>query len=227
MQRLVVIVPVLNEGARVATLLRSLAAARAQGAQLIVVDGGSTDGTVRVAQPWCDRVIHGERGRGAQLAAGISASQRPFIWLLHADSALPNDAAAAVVATLARGTAIWGRFDIALSGNDARLRVIASLMNLRTRLTGIVTGDHGVFLRRELLLVVGGMPAYPLMEDIELAKRLRRVAWPIALSATITTSSRRWLQQGICRTVLGMWWLRLRYFVGASPADLARKYYGE
>lgn len=227
MNRLVVIVPVLNEAARVVALLERLAPARAVGAQLIVVDGGSSDDTVQVAQPFCDRVIISERGRGAQLAAGIGASQRPFIWLLHADSALPINAAALVVATLARGSGTWGRFDIALSGNDVRLRLIAAMMNLRTRLTGIVTGDHGVFLRRELLLTVGGMPAYPLMEDIELAKRLRRVAWPVALSATITTSSRRWLQRGICRTVLGMWWLRLRYFVGASPADLARAYYGE
>ena len=225
-QRLSIIIPVLNEGARIAGLLASLAPARALGAEVIVVDGGSTDDTVRVAAPLCDCLLSAAPGRGGQLAAGITATTRPFLWLLHADSQVPEAAAGLVVATLARAADTWGRFDIALSGGDARLRVVAALMNLRTRVTGIVTGDHGVFVHRELLEAAGGMPAQPLREDIEVSRRLRACAWPVALRARIVTSSRRWEQHGIGRTVATMWWLRLRYLVGATPADLARAYYG-
>ena len=228
MHRLVVVVPALNEAAILHRLLSQLAAARARGAEVIVVDGGSTDETVRVATPLCDRVVTSTPGRGAQLEAGIAASKRAFVWLLHADSLLPSGAAEAVVAALSQRPNRWGRFDIALSESraDARLRVVAAMMNLRTRATGIVTGDHGVFLERELLTAAGGMPPQPLMEDIELSKRLRALAWPIALRTPIVTSSRRWREHGVWRTVITMWWFRLRYFFGAKPVDLARAYYG-
>ena len=227
MHRLTVVIPVLNEAMRIAALLEALAPARAQGAEVLLVDGGSTDDTARIAAPWCDAVLTGAVGRGAQLAAGVAASHRPFVWLVHADSQLPAGAAQLVVAALARAPHVWGRFDIALTGADPRLRIIAALMNLRTRITGIVTGDHGVFVRRELLDAAGGIPVQPLMEDIELSKRLRGFAWPVALRARIVTSSRRWQERGVWRTVAAMWWLRLRYFVGAAPADLARAYYGK
>lgn len=232
-QRLQIVIPTRNEALRIAALLEVLQPARARGACVVVVDGGSTDDTVARAQPLADLVLTSEPGRGRQLAAGIAAMvgtdmghrERPFLWLLHADSRIDLRHPQAVVDALAAG-ATWGRFDIAIDGGPWMLRVVAALMNLRTRLSGIVTGDHGLFCRRDALARAGGFPAQPLMEDLEVSRRLRRLAWPRAIGPVLGTSGRRWERRGVLRTILSMWRFRLRYFLGASPEQLAREYYG-
>jgi rSAM/selenodomain-associated transferase 2 len=224
-QRLQVVIPTLDEASRIAGLLAVLQPARAAGAQVVVVDGGSRDGTLAAAATAADVVLTSPPGRGLQLAAGIAAGDRPFLWLLHADSRIDGRHAPAVVAALAAGAA-WGRFDIRIDGTSPLLRMVGAMMNLRTRSTGIVTGDHGIFCRRDLLAAVGGFPPQPLMEDIEVSSRLRVRAWPRAIGPAIGTSGRRWERHGALRTVLSMWRFRLRYFLGASPEVLAREYYG-
>lgn len=235
--QLLIVLPTLNEGARIVALLSKLQAARIAGAQVVLVDGGSRDDTCAQAFGLVDDLTTSPPGRGEQIALGIARSMREYIWMLHADSTITEQHYAAVLAAFERG-AVWGRFDIAIeqdpsSGRSAgwlragALRCIAFMMNLRTRLTGIVTGDHGIFCRRSALQRVGGFPRQPLMEDIEVSRRLRTVAWPSALPIALGTSGRRWEKRGVLSTVLLMWTYRLRYFFGAAPASLARDYYGE
>lgn len=223
--RLCVIVPALNEAAGIDALLDDLAAARRQGARVLVVDGGSHDGTPEAAGARGADVIASGRGRARQLRAGIDDDRRPFIWMLHADSRVPATAAEAVVSALADGAWQWGRFDVRLSGSGRALRMVEATMNARSRLTGIATGDQGIFVRRSALAAIGGLPDQPLMEDIELSRRLKRLSRPRALSLSLTTSSRRWERNGVARTILLMWWLRACYFAGMSPARLAGIYY--
>lgn len=219
-----IVVPVRNEGSRLTALLDQLAAARAAGAVVTVVDGESDDDTVARARAGADRVLRVTPSRGAQLAAGCAAGERPWLWLLHADSRLDARHPWAVQQVLAQGAA-WGRFEVQLDAAAPALRLVATAMNLRTRLTGIVTGDHGIFCRRAALVQVGGMPALPLMEDIELSRRLRRLGRPACIGPAIVTSARRWQRDGVLRTVLTMWQFRLRYWCGASAEQLAREYY--
>ena len=224
MQRLQVVIPTFDEAARIQGLLALLQPARAAGAQVVVVDGGSRDGTLAAAAGAADVLLTSPPGRGLQLAAGIAAGDRPYLWLLHADSHIDERHAPAVVAALAGGAG-WGRFDIHIEGRAPLLRLVGALMNLRTRATGIVTGDHGMFCRRDLLDAGGGFPPQPLMEDIEVSRRLRAQAWPRAIGPAIGTSGRRWERHGVLRTILSMWRFRLRYFLGARPDVLAREYY--
>jgi hypothetical protein len=142
-----------------------------------------------------------------------------MLLFLHADTRLPPDAASAV---LARGD--WGRFDVAIEGRHALLPVIARMMNLRSRLTGIATGDQAIFVRRTLFERLGGYAEIPLMEDVELSRRLRRVSRPVCLRLRAVTSGRRWEMRGVLRTVVLMWRLRLAYSLGADPHRLAERY---
>jgi rSAM/selenodomain-associated transferase 2 len=223
--RLTVIIPALNEADAIGPLLDDLAPARAQGARLLVVDGGSHDGTPDVAARHGAEVVDSPRGRARQLRAGVDADDRPWLWFVHADCRVPAGAAGAVASALEVGPWRWGRFDVRFTGMHPALRMVAAAMNLRSRLTGIATGDQGIFVERAALAAIGGVPDQPLMEDVELSRRLKVLSRPRALSLALTTSSRRWERDGITRTVLLMWWLRLRYFAGASPAGLARVYY--
>ncbi len=224
MHRLLVVVPTLNEAPRIEALLAQLQAARAAGAQVVVVDGGSEDGTRSIALPLADSVLTSAPGRGAQIAAGIAAADHPYLWLLHADSRIAGGHAAAVVRALDSG-AVWGRFDIRIDGASPLLRLVGVMMNLRTRATGIVTGDHGLFCRRAALDRAGGYPPQPLMEDIEVSRRLRALGWPLAIGPLLGTSARRWENRGVLRTIFSMWRFRLRYFLGTPPEVLAREYY--
>ena len=233
-EQLLVVVPTLNEGHRIAALLRQLQAARAAGAHVVLVDGGSGDDTCRQAFGLVDQVLTSAPSRGEQIALGIASSTRAYIWMLHADSGISEQHYCAVLSAFEDG-AVWGRFDIdiqqdtdcASRSGRAALRCVALMMNLRTRVTGIVTGDHGIFCRRSLLQSAGGFPRQPLMEDIEVSRRLRAASWPVPLRMRLGTSARRWQKRGVVRTVVLMWMLRLRYFFGATPASLAREYYGE
>ncbi len=225
MSRISIVLPVLNEEAQVARCLQDLQPQRGADCELIVVDGGSNDRTVPLAEPLADQVITGPKGRAMQMNAGARRASGEILWFLHADSTPPENATERIRAALANPNHHWGRFDVRLSGRHPLLRVVETLMNFRSGLTGIATGDQGIFVRREAFERVDGFPAIALMEDIAFSRRLRRHGWPIRLRQRLRTSSRRWEQDGILRTILLMWWLRLAYFFGADPARLARIYY--
>ncbi len=217
-----VIVPTLNEAGTVETLLLALQPWRGPDCELIVVDGGSHDATQDCARPLADRVVESTSGRAQQMNVGAGAARGAALWFLHADSRLPPDAVPALrVALEGRG---WGRFDVTLSGVHPLFRMIERAMNLRSRWTGIATGDQGLFVRRDWFERVGGFPEIALMEDVALSRSLGRLGRPANLRVRLGTSSRRWERDGILRTVLLMWSLRLCFALGASPEALARRY---
>ena len=218
-----IIVPALNEAAGIVATLSALAPLRARGAELIVVDGGSEDGTPALACPWADQVVAGPRGRARQMNAGAALARAPVLLFLHADTRLPAGADGLIQAATTQG-ASWGRFDVHISGCARMLRVVAVMMNLRSRLTGIATGDQAIFVTRAAFERAGGFPDQPLMEDIELSLRLRRQASPACLRQQVVTSGRRWEQRGVWRTIWLMWQLRWRYWRGVSPQVLAEAY---
>ena len=217
--RLSVVVPTLNEAAGIERCLRALAPLRARGHEVILADGGSSDGTPRLAAPHCDRVVIAPRGRALQMNAGAAAACGDALLFLHADTLLPPEADRAVLAALASRS--WGRFDVSIDSRDARLALVGFCMNWRSRLTGIATGDQAIFVRRADF---PGFPPIALMEDVALSKRMKAVSRPACLRERVCTSARRWQARGIARTVFLMWQLRLRYWLGADPDELARRY---
>lgn len=221
--RVSVVLPVLDEAATLPGALATLAPLRAQGHELIVVDGGSSDGTVALAQRHADRVLAAPRGRASQMNAGAACASGDILLFLHADTRLPATALEDVVAATA--SRAWGRFDVRLDSPSAMLAVVGAMMNLRSRLTGIATGDQAIFARREAFDAVGGFPAIALMEDIEFSTRMLRLhGRPACLGQSVLTSARRWESRGIWPTILLMWRLRALYFMGADPDRLAREY---
>lgn len=222
--RISIIVPALNEAAQITPMLRSLQPLRTQGHEIIVVDGGSNDGTPALARPLCDQLLDAPRGRARQMNAGVGVAQGDVLWFLHADSVAPATACEALLAACAQPSCAWGRFDVRLSGSHPLLRMVERLMNLRSRWTGIATGDQGIFVRRGLLERVGGFPDIPLMEDVALSRLLKRQARPVCLRECLITSSRRWEQGGVTRTILLMWRLRFAYWCGVPPDRLALRY---
>ncbi|HXS54393.1 MAG TPA: TIGR04283 family arsenosugar biosynthesis glycosyltransferase [Usitatibacter sp.] len=224
MSSISVIVPALDESQGIAATLAALAPLRARGAELIVVDGGSRDATREIAAPLCDRVLEAPRGRAAQMNAGASASRGEILVFLHADSRLPEGALEAIESAFAAGRRAWGRFDVAIEGRSPLLAVVACAMNLRSRLTGIATGDQAIFVRREAFTRVGGFPPIPLMEDVAISSELKKVSRPACLAERVTTSGRRWESRGVLATVALMWRLRFAYALGADPHRLARRY---
>ncbi len=221
--RLSIIVPTLDEAAGIGTLLASLQPARCQGHEVVVADGGSGDATRAIAAPLADRVIEAPRGRSAQMNAGAEQATGDALLFLHADTILPEGGIDAVRDALGAG-ALWGRFDVTITGTHRMLPVIATMMNLRSRLTGIATGDQALFVRRDAFVAAGGFPPIALMEDIALSRLLGRRGRPACLRLRVTTSGRRWERHGVWRTILLMWRLRLSYFLGADPARLAAQY---
>ena len=219
--------PVLNEARGVGPALQALAPLRARGVQVIVVDGGSTDDTeaqARAAWNGDGLVISAPRGRALQMNAGAQQAGGGVLLFLHADTQLPADADVRVADALADGTRVWGRFDVRIAGRPRMLRVIATLMNIRSRWTGIATGDQGLFMTRAAFDAVGGFPAQPLMEDIEISRRLLHLSRPACLRSRVVTSGRRWESRGVWRTVWLMWRLRFAYWRGVSPRQLAQRY---
>jgi rSAM/selenodomain-associated transferase 2 len=218
-----IIVPALNESGGIVGTLQALQAMRRRGHEIIVADGGSTDNTVAVCTPLADRVIVTESGRAGQMQAGAALARGSVLWFRQADTRAPGtriDHRAA----LASGDRHWGRFDVRFPQAGCLLGVVAALMNLRSRLTGIATGDQGIFVTRTLFERVNGYPQIPLMEDIALSRLLKRHSRPACLRDKLIASARRWQAHGTLRTILLMWSLRLAYFLGASPARLARFY---
>ena len=221
--RLSIIIPVLNEAETLAARLAALQAIRARGVEVIVVDGGSADDSPARAAPLADRVITAPRGRGRQMNAGAEQATGEVLLFLHADTVLPDLATERIEAAVTGG-ALWGRFDVRIDGASVMLPIVAALMNGRSRLTGIATGDQAIFATREAFARVGGFPDIPLMEDIAFSSTMRRIARPACLTEKVTTSGRRWEKHGVWRTILMMWWLRLRFWLGVSPQALAREY---
>ena len=219
-----IIIPALNEAEQIADTLSALAPLRANGAQVIVVDGGSSDGTPELARSLADAVISAQRGRARQMNAGARHARGEILLFLHADCRLPAAADAAIVDGLNRARTTWGRFDVTLTGAHPMLRVIGAMMNLRSRLTGIATGDQGMFVTRSLFEAAGGFPEIALMEDVALSKSLKRYGKPLCLRHRITVSGRRWEKHGVLRTILLMWRLRIAYWLGADPDKLALRY---
>lgn len=224
MQRISIIIPALNETASIGATLAPLQPLRARGHEVLVVDGGSTDGTPERACPLADRVIASERGRAAQQNAGAAVAAGGILLFLHADTLLPEAADARVTDGLRASGAGWGRFDVRLSGAHPMLRVVERMIGIRSRLTGIATGDQAIFVRRDWFRRAGGFPSIPLMEDVALSKTLRRMGAPLCLRDRVLTSSRRWEERGVWRTMALMWRLRLEFALGADPARLAERY---
>lgn len=223
MRRLSVIIPCLDEGAIVVSRLTALQALRSAGHEMILVDGGSRDGTPELAAPLADLLLSSQPGRARQMNLGAAAASGAVLWFLHLDTVPYAGAELDLLAHLADGNS-WGRFDVRLSGAAPSLRVVETLMNWRSCLTGIATGDQGIFVVRGLFERVGGYPDIPLMEDIEVSRRLKRHRRPVCIHRRLETSSRRWERRGIWRTVGLMGFLRLAYALGASPAWLSRLY---
>jgi rSAM/selenodomain-associated transferase 2 len=222
MGRLTIVVPVLNEAAIIVAALRALAPLRARGAEIIVADGGSRDGTVLLAEPLADRIITVRRGRGAPMNAGAALGTGDTLLFLHADTTLPDNADRLIDEALA--CRAWGRFDLRIAGSHPLFTVIARMINWRSRLTGIATGDQAIFVSRKAFEAVGGFPDLPLMEDIAISRRLKRLCRPFCVATPAITSGRRWEQNGLIRTILLMWRLRLSYYLGVEPALLAELY---
>ncbi len=224
MTDLSIIMPVLDEEAAIGPALDALADMRARGVEVIVVDGGSRDRTIELARPCADTVIASARGRAAQMNAGAAIASGNVLQFLHADTTLPQGADRLVCDGLARSGRCWGRFDVRIDGRHPLLSVVAGMMNLRSRITGVATGDQAMFVKRETFQHVGGFPELPLMEDIALSVRLKSVSRPLCLRAQVSTSGRRWETHGVARTIALMWRLRLSYALGADPAALAVRY---
>jgi rSAM/selenodomain-associated transferase 2 len=222
MGRLTIVLPVLNEAAIIVAALQALAPLRARGAEIIVADGYSRDGTAQLAEPFADHIITVRRGRGAPMNAGAALGTGDALLFLHADTTLPDNADRLIDAALARRA--WGRFDLRIAGSHPLLAVVARMINWRSRLTGVATGDQAIFVSREAFQKVGGFPDLPLMEDIAISRRLKRLCRPLCIATPAITSGRRWEQNGVIRTILLMWRLRLSYYLGVEPALLAKLY---
>lgn len=223
MSWLSIIVPTLNEAQHIVPLLTRIKAMRERGVEVIVVDGGSTDDTPALAAPLADQVLNAPRGRARQMNAGAARATGAALLFLHADTRLPDDAVRAVDRALNRYR--WGRFNVRFESRRPLLRLVARMMNLRSRLTGIATGDQALFVTRAAFESVGGFPEQPLMEDIELSRRLKKIGSPACLKMSVVTSARRWEEHGAWHTILLMWQLRWAYWHGAEPAQLARRYH--
>jgi len=215
--------PVLDEAAILGSALGALAEARDAGAEVIVVDGGSRDGSAAVASEHGARVVAAPRGRASQMNAGAGTAAGEVLLFLHADTRLPSGALAAVRSAIEGGRA-WGRFDVTIDGPGALLALVARMMNVRSRASGIATGDQAIFVRRDAFERVGGFPPIALMEDVAISRKLKRVGPPACLRERVVTSGRRWERHGTLRTVFLMWRLRLAFALGADPVALARAY---
>lgn len=219
-----IIIPCLNESDGIVATLEALQAFRQRGAEVILVDGGSSDDTTARAQPWVDQALSVPRGRAAQMNAGAVQARGEILLFLHADCRPPDAADGLIIDGLRRNRKSWGRFDVRIAGRHPLLRAVEVLMNARSRLTGIATGDQGIFVTRSLFDAAGRFPEIALMEDIELSRRLKRYGEPLCLPHRITASARLWEKHGVLRTILLMWGLRFAYWLGADPDKLALRY---
>ncbi|MDH5485795.1 MAG: TIGR04283 family arsenosugar biosynthesis glycosyltransferase [Gammaproteobacteria bacterium] len=213
-----VIIPCLNEAGNISNTLDRLQALRTAGHEIIISDGGSKDNTLALCASRVDHIIHSEAGRAKQMNTAVSQASGDVLWFLHADTLVQPDSHQHILQALNNTAYHWGRFDIILSSPKFIFRIIERMMNFRSCLTAIATGDQGIFIRKSGLENIGGYKDISLMEDIEISKRLRHLSKPACIKQPLTTSSRRWEKHGVIRTIVLMWYLRLRFFLG-TPAD--------
>ena len=218
------VIPVLNEGERIGGLLATLAR-RFPLAQRLVVDGGSDDDTVAHVLAGGSQLLIGEQGRARQMNLGGRAATGRYLFFLHADNQPPEQLQE--IETVLAADPEWGFAPVRLSGTGRLLRWVEWSMNLRSRMTRVATGDQMLFVRADVFESLSGYADIPLMEDVEICKRLRRRSPPAILPSAVVTSSRRWESRGVIATVLQMWALRLAYVCGVSPQALWRFYYGD
>ncbi len=224
MDKVSIIIPVWNEEKNIAKSLQTLQSLRLLGHEVIVVDAGSSDNTPVIAHPFVDRlIIIKKKERATQQNIGAKQAKNNILLFLHADTLLPENAITLIQQAIHKKY-VWGRFNVCFTHSAWIFRIIATLMNWRSCLTGIATGDQGIFVQRDVFLQLGGFAKIPLMEDIELSQRLKSLTRPSCLKASVLTSSRRWEQQGVIKTILLMWGLRLAYFMGVSPQRLSQYY---
>ena len=226
--RLSIVIPALNESNNIVATLVPLQAMRSRGVEIILVDGGSIDGTTQIAAQLVDHVIDSaaaDRGRARQMNAGAKTANGNALLFLHADSVLPPDADQLILNGLQSTSRTWGRFDVTIEGRHFFLPVVSWFMNQRSKLTGVATGDQGLFMTREAFIAAGGFANIPLMEDVAMCVLLKKSSAPICLRQKITTSGRRWEKYGVWHTILLIWRIRLAYFCGADPAELHRAYH--
>lgn len=219
------IIPTFNETEQLPQLMPQLQKIISLGHEVLIVDGGSTDATVEELQQHGFSVLQSQLGRAKQMNTGAHLATNETLVFLHADTLLPENALGKIQQACQQQ--VWGRFDVSFSENDIIFKMIAAMMNFRSCISGVVTGDQCVFVDRELFERVEGYPDIPLMEDIALSKRLKNYSMPVCLHDRVITSARRWKQKGVIRTILLMWYLRLAYVLGVSPSRLHRAYYGK
>ncbi|WP_216092587.1 TIGR04283 family arsenosugar biosynthesis glycosyltransferase [Candidatus Marithrix sp. Canyon 246] len=219
-----IIIPTLNEENIITNTLEKLEVLRAAGHEVIVVDGGSCDKTYSVAAQYADSVLLAEEGRGWQMNAGAEYANNEILLFLHADTRLPDNVDKLINQALQEDGKSWGRFDVRLSGKAKLLRVVERMINWRSCFTGIATGDQAIFVKTSTFKQIDGFADIPLMEDLDLSRRLKRIERPVCIKTPVITSSRRWEENGIIRTILLMWSLRLAYSLGVSPETLSKYY---
>ncbi|SMN11987.1 Glycosyl transferase, family 2 [uncultured Candidatus Thioglobus sp.] len=223
MSQATIIIPTLNEASNISHCLTQLLPLKEKGFEIILVDGGSTDKTLQLAQELCDKIIISPPGRAQQMNTGALHAHGETLFFLHADTQLPKDFVA-LLPHIQKNSLYWGRFDVDFSSNQKVFKIIANMMNLRSRITGICTGDQVFFMSQSLYRISGGYPEIALMEDIAMSKKLKAFCAPLCLRQKVRTSSRRWEQHGVIKTIIKMWYLRLAYFIGIDPKKLARQY---
>ncbi|MGD0671932.1 MAG: TIGR04283 family arsenosugar biosynthesis glycosyltransferase [Candidatus Binatus sp.] len=223
MKTLSAIVPMLNEAAAIASTLGALRRG-APDAEIVVVDGGSIDSSVALAQPLCDAMIGASRGRAHQMNAGARESHGDVLVFVHADTLVPSSFAADIASALSDPAVVGGRFDVRLDSATLAYRIIGAMISIRSRISRTGTGDQAIFVRREVFDRLGGFPDFELCEDLEFARRLKRAGRVACLRARVTTSARRWNRDGVIRTIVRMWLIRAMYLMGVAPARLKRMY---
>ncbi|WP_372739524.1 TIGR04283 family arsenosugar biosynthesis glycosyltransferase [Neptunomonas sp.] len=217
-----IIIPMLDEARIIVAKLQALQYLRPR-CELIIVDGGSRDAGRDLAREWVDKLVESPAGRAKQMNAGAQASSAELLLFLHIDTEVPANLMK--ILPIQRDVYdYWGRFDVTIDGQHWMLPIVAFFMNMRSRVTGIATGDQGIFVSRSLFDKVGGFPDQPLMEDIEISRRLLSEVRPICIRQKVTTSGRRWEQKGAIRTIVLMWSLRWAYWCGEAPDKLAERY---
>ena len=219
-----IIIPTINEIENLSNLLDNIKKSKqVDNIEVVVVDGGSTDGTIEYADKYADLTISAQLGRASQLNAGAKVAQGKHFWFLHADSILDFNIFSQYLHVISSSD--WGRFDIKINNPKLIYLLISSLINFRSRLSKIATGDQGIFISKELFYQVGKFPQLDLMEDVALSAKLKKHSSPFCSKLKIKTSARKWQKEGVLKTILLMWKLRLLYFFGVNTKTLARLYY--
>jgi rSAM/selenodomain-associated transferase 2 len=221
--RLSIIIPVLDEGERIAAALDALVDLRVLGAEIVVVDGGSRDATIQRARLRADVVLQGPRPQAERMNVGAAKAAGDVLLFLRTDMQLPPLADHLILDGLARSDRAWGHFDATLEGKNLLLPVAAWLTSLESRITGIATIEHGIFAKRDAFRTSGGFPTQPLLDDVELCVRLKRISKPLCIRQRVVSPGHRWETEGILHTLMTTWRLRLAYLFGADPEALAKR----